>query len=91
MESEAARGGGRACRSDFLQTDGGLDANPGRPGCGMADAVRADAYGRSRVSGARAHCQIAAINHWRGMTVTTRNVRGFDRIGINIVNQWTAG
>lgn len=61
FELEADRDGARACWSDFLQVDGAVDAAPGLPGRGMANAGRGDAYGLSGTGGAPVNCQIAAI------------------------------
>ena len=58
---------------------------------GAAARSYADIAAARRLAGrpvAPADCQIAAIAHSRGLAVTTRNVRNFEDMGIDVIDPW---
>ena len=51
--------------------------------------IASDRRGAGRPIG-EADCQIAAISRSRGAVLVTRNVRDFERTGVDVVDPWTA-
>lgn len=79
-----------ACERAF----GGLFGERVLPFDSAAARAYAEVVAWRRATGrpaSQADCQIAAIASSRGMAVATRNVRGFQDMGIEIVDPWSGG
>ncbi|MDE0107034.1 MAG: type II toxin-antitoxin system VapC family toxin [Bryobacterales bacterium] len=88
-EGRRRRGLGEACERAF----GSLFAGRVLPFDSGAARAYAEIVSARRVLGrpvSQADCQIAAIACARGMAVATRNVRGFEDMGIEILDPWNA-